>query len=244
MSWRTNALALQALATQGYLEDEGVDNLDSSTLARTCADIFLEQPAQARTAEEYGDVLEEVQRVDGLGFTKEQLLDRVIPGFRAKTELTEDEGKLLDKEGDEAHPDLAERVDAITALQNLLWGTMCKDGRTGEVQQILAGKGYLLVVIAKAKRANVQMQMKVATNDPEMILRHFVDAKGAKLVSVSSTVRKDVRMVTDTFPAMTPKVKAKLGVAVTAAMMELTEVADINANAIAARQAPSISSGK
>ena len=139
MSWRDNELALDALAVQGYFDEE-TGTLTRDTLAAALRDAFLQAPVKAARV----DVLDKKNKFFQAGLTKEQLLDRILPGFRERHALNDEERRLFKKSARD-HPDLEERDGAVNEVTNLLWGTLSKTGRAGAVQLLLVQKGLLLV---------------------------------------------------------------------------------------------------
>src|SRR5436305_816277 len=131
MTWRDNELAVEALAVQGYY-DEDAGTLQQEALAAAVRDVFLRSLLKASSDE----LVDKKAKLQQIGVDKVQLLDKIFPGFREKYELSEDEATLL-KKNPKDHPHLEERDDAINALTSYLWGTMGKTARSGKVQELL-----------------------------------------------------------------------------------------------------------
>ncbi|MFI5494745.1 hypothetical protein [Actinoplanes sp. NPDC051859] len=218
MSWRDNPLALDALAVQGYYEE---DNrvLKQDTLAASLRDIYAERPVLTSG----DDVLLKKAQLGQLGLTSEALINRVLPGFLTRTRLREDEATVLKREPKE-HPDLEERAKAVADVTALLWGTMSRTSRSGAVQTLLVHKGLLLVE-AKVTRDGVTIPVKVATNDQDLIIEYYVRPRGDQIVRVSGTVRDDCAMVGMTFEGIAERMKRELGISVTTAVGRLMQVA-------------------
>lgn len=218
MSWRDNELARDALATEGYFNEE-TSTLNRDTLAAAVRDVFLKSPVRSARI----DVLEKKSKFYQAGLTSEQLLDRILPGFRERYELN-DEERLLLKKSAKDHPDLEERLSAISDVGNLLWGTMSKTSRVGAVQALLVQRGLLLVE-TKTTRDNVRVNVKAATDDHDLIIEFYVQPRGDQLVRVSGGVRDDCTMVGMTFEGISERMKRELGMSVTSAVSNLLQVA-------------------
>jgi hypothetical protein len=239
MSWRDNVLALDALAVQGYWDEE-TRTLYQDTLSAALRDVFLRDPVKASKV----DILEKKSKLFRTGLSKEQLLDVVLPGFRERHQLNDEERRLL-KKSPRDHPDLEERDSAIAQVGNLLWGTMCKTGRAGHVQVLLVQKG-LLLVDAKTTRDNASVAVKAATDDQDLIIEFYVRPRGDQLVRVSGGVRDDCAMVGMTFDGISERMKRELGVHVTTAVGQLLQVASPDLAALdmrPAKDARAITSG-
>ena len=218
MVWRENDLALEALATQGYY-DEDTKTLRQDILATALRDVFLRQPVKAAS----DDILERKARFHQAGLTKLQLVDSIFPGFRKSNELSNEEYALLKKNPKE-HPDLEERDKAISDITTLLWGTLSKTSRSGGVQKLLVNKGLLLVE-TKTTRHDLPAVVKAATDDHDLILEWYVRPRGDQLVKVSGGVRDDCTMVAMTFEGISDRMKRELGGSVTTAISNLMQVA-------------------
>jgi hypothetical protein len=229
MSWRDNPLALDALAVQGYYE-EGDRVLKQDTLALSLRDIYAEQPILGSG----DDILMKKVKIGQLGLTSEALINRVLPGFLAKTRLREDEMMILKREPKE-HPDLEERAKAVADITALLWGTMSRTSRSGAVQTLLVHKSLLLVE-AKVTRDGVIVPVKVATDDQDLIIEYYVRPRGDQIVKVSGTVRDDCAMVGMTFDGIADRMKRELGISVTTAVGRLMQVATPDFAALAAAE--------
>lgn len=219
MTWRDNALALDALETQGYYdEDEQV--LRTDLLASAIRDVFLRDPVSASA----DDPLDKTQRLIRVGLTRYQLLDAVFPDFRNTHELSDDEAALYKKNPRE-HPQLEERSKAIADIATLLWGTLGKTGRAGAVQVRLVQLGLLLIEAKNVTRDGSSVSLKAATDDHDLILEHYVRPRGDQLVKISGGVRDDCSMVGMTFEGITDRMKRELGSHVTTAVGHLMQVA-------------------
>jgi hypothetical protein len=218
MSWRDNELALEALAVQGYYDEE-LRTLSQSTLAAALRDVFLRKPVRASN----GDPLDKKNTLFQTGLTKDQLVDLVLPGFRSKNELSVDELTLLKKDP-RNHPDLEERNSAVNDAGTLLWGTLGKTSRSGAVQALIIQKGLLLVE-AKTARDGAPATVKAATDDHDLIIEFYVRPRGDQLVKVSGGVRDDCTMVGMTFDGINERMKRELGSSVTTAVGRLMQVA-------------------
>ena len=218
MTWRDNALALEALSVQGYYDEEE-STLQQETLAAAIRDQFLRNPVRSSSE----DALEKTIKFQNVGLSKIQLMDRIFPGFREKYELNEDELMLLKKEPKE-HADLDERHRAVADLTNLVWGTMAKTGRQGAVQELLIQRKMLLIE-AKLTRDGVNTALKVATDDHDMIIGFYVRPRGDNLVKVSGNLRDDCTTVGITFEGIGDRMKRELGGHVTTAITKLLQVA-------------------
>jgi hypothetical protein len=218
MSWRENELARDALAEQGYFDEE-TSTLNRDTLAVAMRDVFVKNPVRSAQV----DVLEKKNKFFQTGLTKEQLLERILPGFQDRHALN-DEERLLLKKSAKDHPDLEERDNAINLATNLLWGTMSKTSRVGAVQTLLVQKGLLLCE-AKATRDNATVSVKAATDDHDLIIDFYVRPRGDQLVRVSGGVRDDCTMVGMTFEGISERMKRELGMHVTTAVGNLLQVA-------------------
>jgi hypothetical protein len=218
MSWRENELARGALAEQGYFDEE-TSTLSRDTLAVALREVFFKAPVRSARV----DVLEKKNKFFQTGLTKEQLLDRILPGFQERYALN-DEERLLLKKSAKDHPDLEERDSAINDASNLLWGTMSKTSRAGAVQALLVQKGLLLCE-AKATRDNATVSVKAATDDHDLIIDFYVRPRGDQLVRVSGGVRDDCTMVGVTFEGISERMKRELGMHVTTAVSNLLQVA-------------------
>jgi len=228
MAWKDNPLAIDGLASQGFYDEES-QRIEQATLNAALADLFTKTPVRAQPV----DILQKIIPALDAGHTKPQLLDRVLPGFRQRHELTPEEAQLLKKDPKE-HPELEERSKAILELESLLWGTYCKTSRAGQVQELLVQRG-LLLVDAKGTRDNVHLTVKVATDDPDLIMEFYVQPRGDQLVKVSGGVRDDCAMVGMTFgEALTERMKRELGGSVTAAIGKLLQVATPDMSALTA----------
>ncbi|MEU6072274.1 hypothetical protein [Micromonospora sp. NPDC047074] len=239
MSWRDNELALNALAVQGYYDEE-TRTLHQDTLASSLRDVFLRTPVRASN----DDVLDKKSRLFQVGLTKPELLDKVLPGFREKHQLN-DEERLLLKKNPKDHPDLEERNAAVNEVGTLLWGTMGKTSRSGAVQALLVQKSLLLIE-AKAVREGVQVVVKAATDDQDLIVEYYIRPRGDQLVRVSGGVRDDCTMVGMTFEGINERMKRELGISVTTAVGRLMQVASPDLAALtggATRSTKAISSG-
>lgn len=220
MSWRDNALVREALAEQGYRDEDGT-TLRNDLVARSVCDVFLRNPIRASQDE----VLDKKANLVQVGLSSQQLLDAVFPGFRETHELSDEEQQLL-KEKPKEFPDLEERNDAISALGTLLWGTIGKTGRQGAAQRLIVQNGLLLIETKPpVRRDGVSMTLKAATDDPDLIIEYYVRPRGDQLVRVSSGVRDDCAMVGMSFESLIPRMKAELGVHVTSAITNLMQVA-------------------
>ncbi len=218
MTWRDNELARDALAEQGYIDEE-TSTLNRDTLAGALRDVFLKAPVRSARV----DVLEKKNKFFQAGLTKEQLLDRILPGFRERYALNDEERLLLRKSAKD-HPELEERDGAINDASNLLWGTMSKTSRAGAVQVLLVQKSLLLCE-AKATRDNATVNVKAATDDHDLIIDFYVRPRGDQLVRVSGGVRDDCTMVGMTFEGISERMKRELGMHVTTAVGNLLQVA-------------------
>ncbi len=221
MSWRDNALVLEALSEQGYRDDDSTAPLRNDLLAAAVCDVFLRDPIHSTD----DDILDKKARLVQVGLSDEQLLDAVFPGFRETHELSDEERQLLAKSPKD-HPELEERSNAVSTLGALVWGTIGKTGRQGAAQKLIVLQSLLLIETKPAvKRDGITVTLKVATDDPDLIIEYFVRPRGDQLVRVSSGVRGDCEMVGSTFNALIPRMKAELGVHVTSAMSNLMQVA-------------------
>lgn len=218
MAWRDNEIARDVLAVQGYYDEES-GHLDQDSLAASVRDVFLRTPVKASA----DDLIEKKAKVAKVGLTKVQLVDRIFPGFREKHELSEDELKLL-KKNPKDHPELEERNGAVNDISQLLWGTLAKTGRSGAVQEQLVQRKMLLVE-AKMTRDGVNATLKLATDDPDLIIEYYVRPRGDSIVKVSGGVRDDCTMVGMTFEGITDRMKRELGGSVTTAIGRLMQVA-------------------
>ncbi len=218
MTWRDNELALEALAVQGYY-DEDTNTLQQDSLAMALRDVFLRTPVRASDE----DILDRKTRFFQTGLSKAELVDAIFPGFRERYTLTEDERVLL-KKAPKDHPQLEERNSAINDLTTLLWGTLSKTSRAGGVQKLLVNKGLLLVE-TKASRNDVSVPVKAATDDQDLIIEWYVRPRGDQLVKISGGVRDDCTMVGMTFEGINERMKRELGGSVTAAVSNLMQVA-------------------
>jgi hypothetical protein len=227
MTWRDNDLALEALAVQGYY-DEDTNTLQQDTLAGALRDVFLRKPVRASQE----DILDRKARFLTIGLSKTQLLDAIFPGFRERHMLSEDERVLL-KKAPKDHPQLEERSKAITDLTTLLWGTLGKTSRSGGVQKLLVTQGLLLVE-TKAARDDVSVPVKAATDDQDLIIEWYVRPRGDQLVKVSGGVRDDCTMVGMTFEGINERMKRELGGSVTSAVANLLQVATPDLSALTA----------
>jgi len=239
MSWRDNDLALDALAVQGYYDEEA-GTLHQDTLAAALRDVFLRAPVRASRA----DVLDKKSNLFQTGLDKTELLDKILPGFREQYQLNDEERRLFKKSPRE-HPDLEERDGAINQTTNLLWGTLSKTGRAGAVQMLLIQKGLLLVE-AKTSRDNAPATVKAATDDQDLIIEFYVRPRGDQLVRISGGVRDDCSMVGMTFDGISERMKRELGVHVTTAVGQLLQVASPDLAALDMRpmkEAKALSSG-
>lgn len=239
MAWRDNELVRDALATQGYFDEE-TGTLSRNTLATALRDVFLKAPVRAARL----DILDKKTKFWRNGFTKDQLLDKILPGFREAHALN-DEERLLLKKSVRDHPDLEERAGAINDATNLLWGTMSRTSRAGAVQALLVQKGLLLCE-SKGTRDGVSVNVKAATDDHDLIIEFYVRPRGDQLVKVSGGVRDDCSMVGMTFEGITERMKRELGIHVTTAVSNLLQVASPDLAALdmqPARKPTAISSG-
>jgi len=218
MSWRDNDLALEALAVQGYYDEE-TKTLEQNLLAASLRDVFLRNPVR----ETQDDVLDKKTKFFADGLTKTQILDLVFPHFRSRHELT-DEERLVYKKDPKNHPELEERDKAITELSTLLWGTLGKTSRAGAVQTLLVQKSLLLIE-AKTTREGASVTVKAATDDQDLIIEFYVRPRGDQLVRVSGGVREDCSMVGMTFNGINDRMKKELGASVTTAVGRLLQVA-------------------
>ncbi|MDQ2881633.1 MAG: hypothetical protein M3Y48_10485 [Actinomycetota bacterium] len=218
MSWRDNSLARDALAIQGYYDDEA-RLLLQDTLAGALRDLWVKNPV--RTSSE--DILTKKTILGQAGLTRFEILDKILPGFRGKHELSDDELRQL-KTNPKEYPDLEERDKAIREVSNLLWGTMCKTSRAGAVQELVVQKGLLLIE-ARLTRDGVQATVKAATDDHDLIIEYYVRPRGDQLVKVSGGVRDDCTMVGMAFDGITDRMKRELGGHVTTAIGRLMQVA-------------------
>lgn len=218
MTWRDNELALEALAVQGYYDEE-TRTLRQDTLAAALRDIFLRKPVRAAS----DDILERKARFYQAGLTRTQLLDLTLPGFRSNHELSDEERALLKKDP-KNHPELEERDKAISDVMTLLWGTLGKTSRSGGVQKLLGNKGLLLVE-TKTTRDDAPVTVKAATDDHDLILEWYVRPRGDQLVKVSGGVRDDCTHVGMTFEGISERMKRELGGSVTTAISNLLQVA-------------------
>lgn len=220
MSWRDNALVLEALAEQGYRDEDGT-TLRNDLLAASVCDVFLRNPIPASQ----DDILDKKARLVQIGLSNEQLLDAVFPGFRETHELSDEERQLLAKNPKD-NPELEERSNAISTLATLVWGTIGKTGRQGAAQKLIVQRELLLIETKPpVRRDGVSVTLKAATDDPDLIIEYYVRPRGDQLVRVSGGVRDDCAMVGMTFDALIPRMKAELGVHVTSAMSNLMQVA-------------------
>lgn len=218
MSWRDNDLALEALAVQGYYNEE-TKTLEQNLLAASLRDVFLRKPV----LDSQDDVLDKKTRLFEDGLTKTQVLDLVFPHFRSKHELTDQE-RLVYKKDPKNHPELEERDKAIAELSTLLWGTLGKTSRAGAVQTLVVQKNLLLIE-AKTTRDGASVTVKAATDDQDLIIEFYVRPRGDQLVKVSGGVRDDCTMVGMTFDGIADRMKAELGASVTTAVGRLLQVA-------------------
>jgi len=219
MVWRENELAVGALAEQGYYDEE-TGYLQAEVLAGRVRDLFARRPMKASA----DGVVEKKSKLLEVGLSKFQLVDEVFPGFRAKHELSSDEAALL-KKNPKDHPDLEERDKAIADLTQYLWGTTSKTGRSGPVQALLVQRTLLLIDVKDLKRDGVMTPLKVATDDPDLIIEYYVRPRGDALVKISGGVRDDCTMVGMTFDGITERMKRELGSSVTTAIGRLLQVA-------------------
>jgi len=227
MSWRNNDLALEALAVQGYY-DEDTRTLSQDLLAKSICEVFLRTPIRSST----NDVLDKKSALFQAGLTRIQVLDRVLPNFRARHELSDEERALLKKDP-KAHPDLEERDTAINDLASLLWGTLGKTSRAGAVQALAVQNGLLLIE-AKASRDGAPTTVKAVTDDQDLIIEFYVRPRGDQLVKVSGGVRDDCTMVGMAFEGINDRMKRELGVSVTTAVGRLMQVATPDLAALSA----------
>ncbi len=226
MSWRDNDLALEALAVQGYY-DEDTRTLQQDPLATTIKDVFARKPLRASTE----DILDRKARFfQDLGLTKTDVLDKVLPGFRQRYELS-DEERLLFKKNPKDHPDLEERDKAIAEVATLLWGTLSKTGRAGAVQSLLV-QVNLLLIEAKTTRDGVSTTVKAATDDHDLIIEFYVRPRGDQLVKVSGGIRDDCTTVGMTFEGINDRMKKELGTHVATAVGKLLQVASPDLGAL------------
>lgn len=225
MTWRAYDTAKQALAEQGYY-DEDRDYFNSAELAATVVKLFLRKPVRASSAESF----DRFTAVRNQGLSKNQLIDEVLPGFRASVELSDDELELLRKNRRE-HPDLDDRHQSVVSMGSLLWGTLSKTSSSGPVQKSLISKGMCLVE-AKLGRGAEPGPLKVATDDEELIMEFFVRPRGDQLVRVSGGVRADCLMIGMAFEGITGRMRQELGMSVTSAVTDLMQVASPNFAAI------------
>jgi len=218
MSWRDNDLALEALAVQGYYDEEH-KILQQDILANSLRDVFLRKPVKASAA----DVLDKKSKFFHAGLTKADILDRILPSFREKHQLN-DEERLRLRKNSKDHPDLEERDKAVNEVGTLLWGTLGKTSRSGAVQALLVQRGLLLVE-AKGVRNGAPVVVKAATDDQDLIIEFYVRPRGDQLVRVSGGVRDDCTMVGMTFDGIAERMKRELGISVTTAVTRLLQVA-------------------
>ncbi|RJK92513.1 hypothetical protein [Vallicoccus soli] len=218
MSWRDNDLALEALAVQGYW-DEDTRTLEQNTLALSLRDVFLRNPVRSSAQ----DVLDKKTTLFQAGLTKQQVLDKVLPGFREKYELSDEERTLLKKHPKD-HPELEERDKAISEVSALLWGTLGKTSRAGAVQALIVQRSLLLIE-AKTTRDGAPVTVKAATDAQDLIIEFYVRPRGDQLVKVSGGVRDDCTMVGMTFEGISERMKRELGSHVTTAVGRLMQVA-------------------
>jgi len=239
MSWRDNDLALNALAVQGYYDEEA-GTLLQDTLGAALRDVFLRAPVRTSRA----DVLDKKSKLFQTGLTKTELLDKILPGFREQHQLDDEEQRLFKKSPRE-HPDLEERDSAVNQVTSLLWGTLSKTGRAGAVQMLLIQRGLLLVE-AKTSRDNAPATVKAATDDQDLIIEFYVRPRGDQLVRISGGVRDDCTMVGMTFDGISERMKRELGIHVTTAVGQLLQVASPDLAALdmrPTREAKALSSG-
>jgi hypothetical protein len=218
MTWRDNDLALEALAVQGYYDEE-TRTLQQDVLAAALRDVFLRKVARASSE----DILDKKSNLFQIGLTKFQVLDLVLPTFRSKNELSNEERALLRKDP-KNNPALEERERAIADVSALLWGTLGKTSRSGAVQALVVQKGLLLIE-AKTTRDGVPTVVKAATDDHDLIIEFYVRPRGDQLVKVSGGVRDDCTMVGMAFDGINDRMKRELGTSVTTAVGRLLQVA-------------------
>lgn len=218
MSWRDNEIARDALAVQGYLDEE-TGNLRQDLLAAQLQTIFMQQPVRASKR----DILDRKADFIAKGVSKTELVEAVLPGFLDATELDDDERALLKKDPKE-HPDLEERAQAVTDLGTLLWGSLSRTSRAGAAQKLIVTKGLLLIE-AKVSREGAPVTLKAATDDHDLIIEWYVRPRGDQLVKVSGGVRDDCMMVALAFDGISDRLKKELGSSVTTAVGNLMQVA-------------------
>lgn len=219
MAWRDNELIVQELVTQGFA-DEDTKVLSKPALTARLHQVFTSAPV-VDTGDEYLTKLSEVREV---GLSSDQLIDEVFPDFRDEHALSDDERELFAANPDD-HPDLALRIGALREAHQLLWGTYCKTTSNGYVQKSLVSDELILIDV-DVEREGVKTKVKVATSDQHLIIEHYVQPRGDKLVKVSSTVRDDCMMVGTTFPAIAGRMRAALGAQIDTAVDQLRVVAD------------------
>lgn len=219
MSWRDNELALEALAVQGYY-DEDTSTLRQDLLAAAIRDVFLRSPILASQDE----VLDKKTNLTQVGLTRDQLLDSVFPEFRETHQLSDEEQQLL-KKSPKDHPELEEREKAVSSIGTLVWGTLGKTQRAGAVQKLIVQRGMLLIEVKSVMRDGASVTLKAATDDHDLIIEFYVRPRGDQLVKVSGGVRDDCSMVGMTFEGITGRMKAELGVHVSTAVTNLLQVA-------------------
>jgi len=219
MSWRDNDLALEALAVQGYY-DEDTSTLRQDLLATAICDVFLRNPIRSSQDE----ILDKKTDLIQAGLTRDQLLDAVFPEFRETHQLLNEEQQLL-KKSPKDHPELDERDKAISSVGTLVWGTLGKTQRAGAVQKLIVQRGMLLIEAKPVIRDGASVVLKAATDDHDLIIEFYVRPRGDQLVKVSGGVRDDCSMVGMTFEGITGRMKAELGVHVSTAVTNLLQVA-------------------
>lgn len=240
MTWRDNELSLEALAVQGYY-DEDTKTLRQDTLAVALRDVFLRKPARSAS----DDILERMTRFYKVGVTSTELVEAIFPGFLKANQLSDEERMLLKKEP-KSHPELEERHKGVSDITTLLWGTMSKTSRSGAVQKLLVTKGLLLVE-TKTTRNDAPAAIKAATDDHDLILQWYVRPRGDQLVKVSGGVRDDCTMVAMAFEGIGDRMKRELGGSVTTAIGNLLQVATPDFAALSGSDgaaAKAISSGR
>lgn len=227
MIWRDNALALEALAEQGYY-DEDNNTLRKDLLAASIRDVFLRNPIRSSQ----DDILDKKANLIQVGLTREQILDAIFPDFRETHQLSNEEQQLL-KKSPKNHPELEERENAIAVVGNQVWGTLSKTQRAGAVQTLIVQRGLLLIETKPAvKRDGVPVTLKAVTDDHDLIIEYYVRPRGDQLVKVSGGVRDDCSMVGMTFEGITGRMKAELGLHVSAAVTNLMQVATPDLSAL------------
>jgi hypothetical protein len=220
MVWRDNDLAVDALAVQGYYDEE-TGTLQQEALAASIRDVFARSVLKSST----GELLDKKTKIiESAGISRDQLMDKIFPGFRERHALTDDEAAVLKREPKD-HPDLEERDNAVKEVSTYLWGTMSKTSRAGKVQELLVARKLLLIDVKDLKRDGVLTPMKVATDDHDLIINYYVAPRGDQLVKISGGVRDDCTMVGMTFEGITDRMKRELGASVTTAVGKLMQVA-------------------